>query len=797
MFQLRRRFALACLLVLIFPLSAAHAAENEPGEGTGADAFAQLDYLLPTPGADRTASGAPGPGYWQQRADYQIQVELDDQNQRIVGSGTITYHNRSPHVLRYLWLQLDQNRFRRDSDEMLTLTAPNFDKLSYRKLGEYLERSDFEGGFEITRVDDGQGSSLKHTIVKTMMRVDLPRPLAPGEAFELHIDWQHNVIDAVRARARGGYEYFEADGNYIYEISQWYPRMVAYTDYQGWQHKQFLGRGEFTLELGDYRVEITVPDDHIVAATGVLQNVDEVLTEAQRQRLEEAVDADSPVFVVTPEEAKRNQETPATGTKTWVFQADNVRDFAFASSRRFIWDAMGHRSQAAELADDEGRVMAMSFYPNEAEPLWSSYSTHAIIHTLETYSSFTFEYPYPVSISVNGPIGGMEYPMITFNKPRPYPDGTYWDARQSRDDRTWERSKYGLISVIIHEVGHNYFPMIVNSDERQWTWMDEGLNSFLQFLAEQAWEEDYPSRRGEPQEMVSYMISDRRVPIMTNSESLLQFGNNAYALPATALNVLRETVLGRELFDFAFREYARRWRFKRPTPADFFRTMEDASGVDLDWFWRGWFYGTHHVDIAVTGITRYDLDTRDPEVEKARARREEAEGPVTLSEQRNEGMERRLDRYPALADFYNEYDEFAVTPWDYAQHQAYLDSLDGRDKEVLAMNKKLIVVDFENIGGLPMPLPLRVTYEDGSVESMTLPAEIWRTNAERVSKLFISDQDIVKVELDPYLQLGDAERGDNVYPPEPARSRFQLFKAKEPPNPMVRQDPDARGGGEE
>ena len=428
-----------------------------------------------------------------------------------------------------------------------------------------------------------------------MMRVDLPQPLAPKDSFVLHVNFKYKINDAKLIRARTGYEFFEDDGNYVYEIAQWYPRVCAFTDYEGWQNKQYLGRGEFTLELGNYDVRITVPADHVVAATGELQNENKVLSKAQAERLRKARTADQPQFIVTPDEAKANEKHRSKKERTWVFKADNVRDFAWASSRKFVWDAQGH--------DVDGvPVLAMSYYPREAEPLWSQYSTHAIIHTLDVYSRYAFAYPYPVAISVNGPVYGMEYPMLCFNGPRPEKDGTYT-----------AQTKYGLISVIIHEVGHNYFPMVVNSDERQWTWMDEGLNTFLQYLAEQEWEEDYPSRRGEPADITGYMSSTNQVPVMTGSESILQFGNNAYGKPATALNILRETILGRELFDFAFRHYAETWKFKRPTPADFFRTMEDASGVDLDWFWRGWFYSTDHVDIAIRDVALHQIDSGDPD----------------------------------------------------------------------------------------------------------------------------------------------------------------------------------------
>ncbi len=757
--------------------------------GSGAIKFAQLGQELPTPNETRLASGAPGPQYWQQRADYVIDVELDDQRQRIIGSERITYHNLSPHSLKYIWVYLDQNRFQPDSDDVLTATAPNFEELPYRSMATLLERREFDGGFKLSDVTNETGQNLDYVINKTLMRIDLPEPLESGGSFVVNIAWQHNIVDAVAIRARGGYEYFAEDDNYIYEIAQWYPRVSAYTDYEGWHNKQFLGSGEFTLELGDFEVNITVPEDHIVAATGVLQNTDEVLTSAQQQRLSDAHSADKPIFIVTPEEAEQAQSGKLSGKQTWRFKADNVRDFAFASSRKFIWDAMNVTSGDID-------VLAMSFYPNEAEPLWSQYSTEAVVHTIEVYSRYSFDYPYPAAISVNGPVGGMEYPMISFNKPRPYADKTYWDVRQDPRDHTWERSKYGLISVIIHEVGHNYFPMIVNSDERQWTWMDEGLNTFLQFIAEQEWEDEYPSRRGEAKDIVEFMISDNQVPIMTNSESLLQFGSNAYAKPATALNILRETIMGRELFDFAFREYSQRWEFKRPTPSDFFRSLEDASGVDLDWFWRGWFYSTDHVDVSIDKVTLFRLDSGNPDIDKPLARQDDEALPETISQQRYADVEKRLDRRPELADFYTGYDEFDVTPYDYAKYEELLAGLEDREKVLLETNKLFYAVDFSNIGGLVTPLPLLIGYVDGTSESLMISAEIWRKNATHVTKLFITEKPIASIKLDPYLQTADADVSNNSFPREIQKSRFQLFKQSEQPNPMLRQEPDGWKGDE-
>ncbi|MGI8668587.1 MAG: M1 family metallopeptidase, partial [Aridibacter sp.] len=607
-----KRIFSICVLILLSAITGFAQSKSNPS-----DKFKQLDEKLPTPNTYRTASGSPGHQYWQQRADYVIDVELDDVNQRIIGKETITYKNLSPDTLDYLWVQVDQNIFAKDSDTEKTETAPGFAEQVPLTDLEQIVRRTYDGKVNISSVRNATNSALKFTIVNTMMRVDLPRPLKPNENFVFKIDWDYKINNQRIFGGRTGYEYFPSDGNYIYEIAQWFPRMAAYYDMHGWQHHQYYGRGEFTLEFGDYTVNITVPNDHIVSATGVLQNPNEVLTVGQRQRLNQAKTAKEPFYIVSPEDAKANEKSKPTGKKTWKFKAENVRDFAFANSRKFAWDAQGHNVEGNE-------VMAMSFFPNEGNPLWHQYSTQAIIHTLNVYSRYSFKYPYPVAISVNGPVGGMEYPMICFNGPRPNPDGSYS-----------ARTKYGLISVVIHEVGHNYFPMIVNSDERDWTWMDEGLNSFVQFLAESEWEENYPSRRGEPQNIAEYMASEAQVPIMTQSDSVINFGNNAYGKPATALNILRETILGRENFDFAFKKYSQRWMFKRPTPADFFRTMEDASGTDVDWFFRGWFYTTDHVDISIENVRLFQLNTQNPEVEKGIARSQANARPKTLSQQRN------------------------------------------------------------------------------------------------------------------------------------------------------------------
>ena len=765
---------LAICIAALFILSPVHAQTSEaPAKFSQEDKFRQLEEILPTPNGFRLGSGAPGNNYWQQKVDYQIDVSIDDETQHLNGKETITYTNNSPDTLTYLWLQLDGNVFMPNSDGNLSKTTGDIERLSFKGLESILAAETFDGGFKITRVQENSSKAdLKHTVVKTMMRVDLPQPLRHGESFVFDVDWDYNINNSAVVRGRAGYEYFAEDENYIYEMAQWFPRMCAYTDVNGWQHKQFLGRGEFTLEMGDYVVRINVPEDHIVASTGELLNPKEVLSDEQRKRLEDARDVEQPIFIVTPEEAKENESEKSDGTKTWIFKADKVRDFAFASSRKFIWDAQLHNV-------DGNPVMAMSFYPNEGEPLWSRYSTHAIIHTLDVYSRYTFKYPYPVAISVNGPVYGMEYPMICFNGPRPDPDGTYS-----------ARTKYGLISVIIHEVGHNYFPMIVNSDERQWTWMDEGLNTFLQFLAEQEWEENYPSRRGEPADIVGYMRSTNQVPIMTNSESILQFGPNAYSKPATALNILRETILGRELFDFAFKEYAIRWKFKRPMPADFFRTMEDASGVDLDWFWRGWFYSTDHVDISIESIRRLNVDTLNPEIEKGIARQQRDAEPKTLSEARNAALAKRAKQFPDLKDFYNDYDPLEATEAEIKAFEDRMEKLSDEQKRLLADERNFYIMEFNNVGGLVMPIIVELTFEDGTSEIRQFPAEIWNKNNVTVSKLIMTEKVLAEVQLDPRLETADVDTWNNSFPRQIEKSRFQLFQdersAPSSPNPMRR-----------
>lgn len=719
--------------------------------------FEQLGTMLPTPNETRAASGAPGHAYWQQKADYSMDIYLDDHKQMIRGKETITYHNQSPDPLTYLWLQLDQNNRALDADSYSTQTG----KLETRTTPGQLNR--FEKtpgrGFNIERITSTSGAPLPYTINKTMMRVDLPQALPPGASYTFNLQWWYNINDRFKEGGRSGYEFFPEDSNYLYAIAQFFPRMCVYDDINGWQHKQFLGAGEFTLVFGDYDVRITVPADHAVAATGILQNPKEVLTKTQQERLSNAKNSYSdPVLIITADEALEKESQRASTEKTWHFKASNVRDFAFASSRKFIWDAMAVKQSSGP------DVMAMSMYPKEGNPLWEKYSTKVIAHTLKWYSYYTFDYPYPVAWSIHTDRIGMEYPMIAFNGGRPDPDGTYS-----------ERTKYGMIGVIIHEVGHNYFPMIINSDERQWTWMDEGLNTFIQFLAEQQWERDYPSGRGAAFKIVDYMKGDpsQLEPIMSNSENIQSLGSNAYAKTATALNILRETILGRELFDKAFKEYALRWKFKHPSPADFFRTMEDASAVDLDWFWRGWFFTSEPVDIELTDVQWNRADKPDELI--THEEKYITENPHGVTSQRNrESIAQTQDEIDRdLRDQYTDEDEREIARLLYEQK---LETLTPEERAIVDSGKNYYTMTFKNKGGLPMPIILKFTFEDGTSEDHRIPAEIWRRNNEEVSKVFVTDKVIAQVNLDPYLETADIDRSNNYFPAQQEMTRFELFQ---------------------
>ncbi len=755
------------LLWVCLPLFSQAQSEEKKWE----DKFKQLGPELATPNEQRTASGAPGHKYWQQRADYNIRIRLDDQKQTIHGEETITYFNNSPDKLTYIWLQLDQNIFAKNSDTYAIRQQRISDNWSANDF-ENLNPS-FDGGYKLVYIKDVAGNPLQYTVNKTMMRIELPTPLKPGSNFAFQIKWWYNINDRMKVGGRSGYEYFEEDDNYLYTIAQFYPRMVVYSDNQGWQHKQFLGAGEFTLNFGNYHVSITVPDDHVVAATGVLQNPKEVLSATQLQRWNKAKISQEPVLIVTQDEAVENEKEKSTREKTWIFKAENVRDFAFATSRKFIWDA-----QAVSIGDN--KPMAMSFYPKEGNPLWGQFSTRIVAHTLKTYSKYTIDYPYPVAISVHAKWIGMEYPMISFNGGRPEKDGTY-------DENT----RNSMISVIIHEVGHNFFPMIVNSDERQWTWMDEGLNTFVQYLTEKEYDRNYPTRRGPARNIVDYMKGDKSVmsPIMTNSESIYQFGNNAYGKPATALNILRETVMGRELFDYAFKEYAKRWAFKHPTPDDFFRTMEDASSVDLDWFWRGWFYGTDHCDMSLHEVKLFEPNNQDPSIEKKHNQSLAMDQPrdISLIRDEQEGIKTAVQLDTNMRDFYTTYDPYRITVMDQMAYDQFIQKLTEQEKAQLSNQNYYCQVTVENIGGLIMPLIFEIKMIDGSSQIIRIPAEIWKMNEARVSKVFVCPKKPIEVILDPYLETADVDVSNNYWPPRQIPTRLELFKSKkEQPggNPM-------------
>ncbi len=731
-------------------------------DGPERNKFGQLETLLPSPNNYRTASGAPGPQYWQQQADYKIKLELDDNTQKIMGEETITYTNNSPDELTYLWLQLDQNIWDKESDTYKVRTSSINDKMSARDLIG-MKGSDFDGGFKLDYVQDMAGATLKTTINRTMMRLELPKTLKKGEAFSFRIKWWYNINDRAKIGGRSGYEYFPEDKNYLYTIAQFFPRMCVYSDVTGWQNKQFLGAGEFTVPFGNYEVSITVPSDHLVAATGVLQNAKEIMGVEKFNKFESAKKAlKDPVVIYTQQEAEEREKSKVTTKKTWIFKAENVRDFGFASSRKFIWDAMG-------VPQSDGRVvLAMSMYPKEGNPLWEKFSTKAVAHTLKWYSHYTFDYPYPCAWSINADNIGMEYPMICFNFGRCEKDGTYS-----------ERTKYGMIGVIIHEVGHNYFPMIVNSDERQWTWMDEGLNTFLQYLSETQWERDFPAGRGPANKIVDYMKGDKSKlePIMTNSESLISFGSNAYAKTATALNILRETVMGRELFDYSFKTYANRWKFKHPSPADFFRTMEDASAVDLDWFWRGWFFSTDNCDLALDKVKAFKVNTKNPQVEKAAQKAEKDAAPKNKSDLVNKGIKQTYDEMdPSLVDFYTNYEPLDVTDLDKEEYAKYVSGLSKEEKEVLESGNFYYEITIKRIGGLVMPVIIEFEFTDGSKQLHRIPAEIWRYDSKEVKKAFLTSKEVRQVSLDPYLETADVDTSNNYFPPKPVISRFELFK---------------------
>ena len=756
------------LLSFVFISATSFAQEQEQEQPerkqghTNQNKFKQLYDEFSTPNMFRSASGAPGPAYYQQQADYKMDLELDDVNAKLSGFETITYTNNSPDQLKYLWVQLDQNVRAKDSKSPLIQgsgVSPVQQMSTFTsEMGE-----PFDGGFNIEAVKDVNGKDLSHMINRTMMRVELPKALKTGEKFSFSIKWWYNINDHVNGRGRSGYEYFPEDDNRNYVIAQFYPRMAVYSDVEGWQNSQFWGRDEFALPFGNFEVNITVPADHMLDGTGKLMNRKAVFSKEMMTRYEKAKKSyDEPVIIVTQAEAEENLKTKSDKKKTWKLYAENVRDFGFATSRRYIWDMM-----AVKIGNRD--VMAVSMYPPEGNPLWELWSTKAVASTLKSYSRMTFDYPYHKAISIHAKQQGMEYPMICWNYGRPDKDGNYSD-----------RTKFGMMSVIIHEVGHNFFPMIINSDERQWTWMDEGLNTFVQYVAEQdfaKWypaalspgQDKYPSRRGPAAKIVNYMGGDQDfiAPIMTKGLNTYQFGNNAYGKPGTALNILRETVMGPELFDYAFREYAQRWMFKHPTPEDFFRTMEDASAMDLDWYWRGWFYTTDFVDIGVKDVKKYYV-TAKPNKEGQRIADRYGVDPNSLvyfveegSDEFTEDMTKGegLDNLPSVKEY-------------------LMDNFSDEERAAMTTPKYFYSVTFEKPGGLVMPIIVEYTYDDGSTKTETYPAQIWRLNDNEVSKSISSDKAIVSIQVDPNLETADVDTSNNAWPKEVKESKFDKFKDK-------------------
>jgi hypothetical protein len=755
------------LCTLLFA-SASTFAQNEikPERQTGhtnQNKFKQLYDEFATPNMFRTGSGAPGPAYYQQQADYKMDIEIDDVTAKLYGNETITYTNNSPDELKYLWVQLDQNMRAKDSKTpLISGSGVSPATTSSRAVKSYL-KDRFDGGFNIEHVKDVNGKDLPNTINRTMMRVELPEAMKTGDKFSFKIKWWYNINDHVKEGGRSGYEYFEENDNKIYVMAQFYPRMAVYNDVEGWQNSQFWGRDEFALPFGDFDVNITVPADHILDGTGYLVNREELFTKDMMKRYNQAKKSyDKPVMIVTQSEAEKTEKTKSNKKRTWKLSAQMVRDFGFATSRKFLWDMM-----AVKVGGKD--VMAVSLYSKEGNPLWEEWSTQAVASTLKSYSRMTFDYPYHKAISVHAPMG-MEYPMICYNFGRPDAEGNYSD-----------RTKYGMISVIIHEVGHNFFPMIVNSDERQWTWMDEGLNTFVQYVAEQDFGEWnpaalspndklYPSRRGPAKNIVRYMggNQDFIAPIMTKGLNTYQFGSNAYSKPATGLNMLRETIMGRDLFDYSFREYANRWMFKHPTPEDFFRTMEDASAIDLDWFWRGWFYTTDYTDIGIKEVKKFAV-TNNPNDNGEKLAERYNMDPNSLVYFIEEGTEG-----------YDEAAKKAVSIDDLPTVKEYImDNFTPEEQKAMKKAPKYFYqVTFDKPGGLVMPLIVQYEYADGTKEKVTYPVQVWRFNDKEISRTVASEKEIVAITVDPDLETADIDTSNNSWPREVKGSDFDAFKNK-------------------
>jgi hypothetical protein len=758
------RTVFGTVLILICQASYAQNIQNNPQSNHG-NKFEQLGTILPTPNEYRTASGAPGNKYWQQKADYNIDVTLDEKNLSIIGTETVTYHNNSPDVLNYLWLQLDENQHDPKNEVNYFDENKISEPITEQSLKSLQTKENLEGlGDKIDGVTDEFGKNLKYTINGTMMRIDLGKSLQSKSKTKFIVKWHYKMINRTQFGGRGGYEYFPEDGNYLFTMTQWYPRLCVYSDFHGWQNKQFTGRGEFALAFGNFKVKMTVPSDHLVCATGECQNYQQVLTPAQYARWQKAQTATEPIEIGLLSEAvdaEKNQKN--NSTKTYIFKADSVRDFAWGSSRKFIWDAMP--------TDCMGKkVMCMSFYPKEAYGLYRKYSTKVVAHTIKTYSKYTIQYPYPVAQSIEA-ANGMEYPMICFNFGRTEKDGTYTEG-----------TKNGMILVIIHEVGHNFFPMIINSDERQWSWLDEGLNTFVQFLTEQEFDSNYPSQRGPAHKMTDYMRlpKNQLEPIMTNSENIIGFGPNAYGKPATALTILRETVMGRELFDFAFKQYCTRWAFKHPEPADFFRTMEDASAVDLDWFWRGWFFDIDPVDISIDTVKAFTIvkGNKVPVSVDTMYTYPKPKEFVFITQLKNKesGLIALVDKDTTLRDFYYHYKNKEITK----TVKNRFEELEPISDSAMAKyeNKFIYEIKFSNKGGLVSPLIIQFNYTDGSSDIERISAYIWRKNEKEVTKTFLRNKKVASIQLDPLKETCDINEKNNTWNIKAEPSKFDLFKSK-------------------
>jgi hypothetical protein len=767
-------FLFSCLLITT-ATTQAQDIRNNPGSNH-ANRFEQMGTILPTPNEYRTASGAPGSKYWQQRCDYNITCTLDETERKLTGKETLTYHNASPDALSYVWLQLDENQHSTKNNSGYENSNSMPKQISESDIPKSPSEKEKIYGTNITKVTTATGATLKYTINKTMMRIELPKTLQSGQTFVFNIEWNYFIADRMKMGGRGGFENFSEDGNDIFTMTQWFPRMCVYSDFQGWQNHQFVGTGEFALIFGNYKVAMTVPSDHVVMSTGLCQNYAQVLTPAQLARWQKAQTSKDVTEIVTLEEAKNRESATRTNkTTTWIFKADSVRDFAWGSSRKFVWDAM-------PISVEGKRILCMSAYPKEAYNLYRKFSTKAVAHTIKTYSKFTIPYPYPVAQSIEAS-NGMEYPMICFNYGRCEKDGTYS-----------EQTKNGMLGVVIHEVGHNFFPMIINSDERQWSWMDEGLNTFVEYLTEELWDNKFPVGRGPAYKIVDYMKlpKDQLEPIMTNSENIIQFGPNAYSKPATGLNILRETIMGRENFDYAFKTYCKRWAFKHPTPADFFRTMEDASAEDLDWFWRGWFYNTDPVDISLDSVKWAVVDTSVSVTNnEERTIRQTVAKPILNSFEDISKIRNRTDKQivfatdadTSLRDFY----------WRYARGLAKVDTATTNvtipkakndsylpeEKMRIAGEVRMYELSLSNKGGLVMPIIIEWTYIDGTKDTTRIGVNVWRRNEQKVTKSFMKMKEVASIKLDPNRETADINEKNNVWPADAvAPSTFQLFKQR-------------------